>query len=313
MTHSSVPSTAPSDPQSWVRGPTASDAGGMPTRTPARTRAQAPVRTPVQESQIQESPIQETPFQETPVRRPAGQPGSRQPLAPHAPAETTMVLSGLVERVPETPLPRPAVDTAVPGSEAPRSDVPAARRAVTPSVGLGPRAGGVRRKAAPAPAAEASWSAQQQGPARPRSAQEIGWVKAHGGAGTTSLAHALGGVDIGARWPDPARGEPRRILLVGRTSAGGLRSVSRALQALHEGNAPRGLDLLGVILVADIPGRLPLSLLRRIRVIRAAAPVHRVPWIPSWRVGARSRSLPRQLAPLAELIDRHRAEEGGHA
>jgi len=219
-----------------------------------------------------------------------------------------MVLSRPIELMEEPPPARSASVGAVP-----ESDNPAVRRAVTPNIGPGPATAGVRRRATPNPAADASFGAQQQHRARPQSSQEIGWVKAHGGAGTTSLAHALGGVDVGARWPDVTRGEPRRILLVGRTSAGGLRSVSRALQALHEGNAPRGLDLLGVVLVADVPGRLPLTLLRRIRVIRSAAPVHRVPWIPAWRVGGRSRSLPRQLTPLAELIARHITAEGGDA
>ncbi|MEU6608685.1 hypothetical protein ABZ922_27150 [Streptomyces shenzhenensis] len=61
----------------------------------------------------------------------------------------------------------------------------------------------------------------------------------------------------------------------------------QALSALRDRNAPQGLDLLAVVLVADAPGRLPLSLLRRIRVIRSAAHVHRVPWIPAWRTGGR--------------------------
>ncbi|MCF3136857.1 hypothetical protein, partial [Streptomyces olivochromogenes] len=125
-----------------------------------------------------------------------------------------------------------------------------------------------------------------------------------------SLVEALGGVDLGARWPEPTRGEPRRIVLVGRTSARGLRSVSQALGALKEGRAPQGLDLLGVVLVADAPGRLPLGLLRRIRVLRSVTHVHRVPWIPAWRLGGRPKSLPRQLATLAELVGIESHSEG---
>ncbi|MFI9748802.1 hypothetical protein [Streptomyces collinus] len=139
-------------------------------------------------------------------------------------------------------------------------------------------------------------------PVRGRSRDEIGWVKAHGGAGATSLAEALGGVDVGARWPDPARGEPRRIMLVGRTSMRGLGAVSRALGALRDGQAPQGVDLLGVVLVADAPGRLPLGLLRRVRVVRSVTRVQRVPWIPAWRVGGQPARLPRQLSVLADLV-----------
>ncbi|MFG2307464.1 hypothetical protein ACGFS9_02060 [Streptomyces sp. NPDC048566] len=135
-------------------------------------------------------------------------------------------------------------------------------------------------------------------------------MQAHGGAGATSLVETFGGVDVGARWPDPARGEPRRVVLVGRTSARGLQSVSQALGALKEGNAPQGLDLLGVVLVADAPGRLPLSLLRRIRVLRSVARVQRVPWIPAWRTGGRSTSIPRQLAALSRLVGTEPHGEG---
>ncbi|MFG2514739.1 hypothetical protein [Streptomyces sp. NPDC048584] len=135
-----------------------------------------------------------------------------------------------------------------------------------------------------------------------RSRDEIGWVKAHGGAGASSLAETLGGVDVGARWPEPAQGEPRRIMLVGRTSARGLRAVSRALGALKDGKAPPGIDLLGVVLVADAPGRLPLGLLRRIRVVRSVTHVHRVPWIPAWRTGGQPKYLPRQLGSLADVV-----------
>ncbi|MCX2928600.1 DUF6668 family protein, partial [Streptomyces sp. NEAU-W12] len=159
------------------------------------------------------------------------------------------------------------------------------------------------RKRAPAPGGEPSWGEpRRRAPVRGKSRDEIGWVKAHGGAGASSLAEALGGVDVGARWPEPARGEPRRVMLVGRTSARGLRAVSRALGALQDGKAPQGIDLLGVVLVADAPGRLPLSLLRRIRVVRSVTHVHRVPWIPAWRVGGQPTYLPRQLSVLADLV-----------
>lgn len=169
-----------------------------------------------------------------------------------------------------------------------------------------PAAGGAHRTA-PGPARDEPGRA---GVGRGESRDAIGWVQAHGGAGATSLAEVLGGVDLGARWPEPARGEPGRIMLVGRTSARGLRSVSRALGALEEGRTPQGLDLLGVVLVADTPGRLPLGLLNRIRVLRSVTHVHRVPWIPAWRLDRRPRSLPRQLATLAQLLGGQEQHEG---
>jgi hypothetical protein len=126
----------------------------------------------------------------------------------------------------------------------------------------------------------------------------------------SSLVEVFGGVDVGARWPDPRRGEPRRVVLVGRTSARGLRSVSQALGALKEGRAPQGVDLVAVVLVADAPGRLPLTLLRRIRVLRSVARVQRVPWIAAWRLGGTPKVLPRQLGKLAELVGSEQYSEG---
>ncbi|MEV6196168.1 DUF6668 family protein [Streptomyces sp. NPDC051920] len=174
-----------------------------------------------------------------------------------------------------------------------------------------PARAGAGRRAAPAPGGEPSWGRPKPPrAARGASRDEVGWVKAHGGCGATSLAELFGGVEVGARWPDPARGEPRRVVLVGRTSARGLRSVSQALGALDDGNAPQGLELLGVVLVADAPGRLPLGLLRRIRVLRSVARVHRVPWIPAWRTGGSPKSAPRQLATLARLVGAEQQGQG---
>ncbi|MGW3283883.1 hypothetical protein ACWDR3_04450 [Streptomyces sp. NPDC001002] len=184
----------------------------------------------------------------------------------------------------------------------------------TPAPAPAPTPAARTRRAAPA--RTATRVSEATTPARPRRSQgarsgdEIGWVQAHGGAGATSLVEVLGGVDVGARWPEPAKGEPHRIVLVGRTSARGLRAVSWALGALDEGKAPRGLDLLAVVLVADAPGRLPLALLRRIRVLRSVAQVHRVPWIPAWRTGGHPKAPPRQLVRLAGLVGSERLGQG---
>jgi hypothetical protein len=131
----------------------------------------------------------------------------------------------------------------------------------------------------------------------------IGWIGAHGGAGVTTLTRMLGGTDIGCRWPDARHAEPARVMLVGRTNMDGLRAVSRALYAMREGRHPAGLRLVGVVLVADAPGRLPTPLTARIRLLRSVAPVHRVPWIPAYRLGEAPKRQPRQLARLATVVD----------
>ncbi|WP_428964161.1 DUF6668 family protein [Micromonospora fluostatini] len=144
---------------------------------------------------------------------------------------------------------------------------------------------------------------QGYGPAAPprRSLSEegVGWIAAHGGAGTTTLARLFGGVDLGCRWPDAALAEPAAVMLVARTNAEGMRAMSRALNALREGRHPPGMRLTGLVLLADAPGRLPLALSRRIRVLRSVAPVHRVPWIPSWRLGQQPAKTPNALLRLA--------------
>ncbi|BFU43977.1 DUF6668 family protein [Krasilnikovia sp. MM14-A1004] len=132
-------------------------------------------------------------------------------------------------------------------------------------------------------------------------AQGICWVAAHGGAGATTLAAAVGGVDVGCRWPDP-NDEPARVLLVARTNAGGMRAASQALNAIREGRHPAGMAITGLVLVADAPGRLPRDLVRRIKVLRACVPVWRVPWVPQWRLGKQSERLPSQVVKLGALI-----------
>ncbi|WP_367318314.1 DUF6668 family protein [Streptomyces sp. HUAS ZL42] len=137
---------------------------------------------------------------------------------------------------------------------------------------------------------------------------QVAWVTAHGGSGASTLARVLGGADIGSRWPDPARGEPGRVLLVARTHNAGMRAASQALNALRKGEHPAGVQLLAVVLVADAPGRLPRPLGRRVRVLRSAAEVHRVPWIPAWRLGEEADQLPRAVRALARSI----AAPAGH-
>ncbi|MFI6244390.1 hypothetical protein ACIBEF_31535 [Micromonospora sp. NPDC050795] len=143
------------------------------------------------------------------------------------------------------------------------------------------------------------------------SEEGIGWIGAHGGAGGTTLTRLLGGTDIGCRWPDARIGEPAQVMLTGRTNLDGLRAVSRALRALQEGRHPAGMRLLGVVLVADAPGRLPAALTGRIRMMRSVAPVHRVPWIPSLRLGEAPRQLPKQLVRLSGIADVRPGALGG--
>ncbi|MET8098186.1 DUF6668 family protein [Streptomyces sp. NPDC005236] len=134
--------------------------------------------------------------------------------------------------------------------------------------------------------------------------RQFSWVATHGGAGSSTLATVFGGHDAGRDWPRPDRGDPGSVLLVGRTHAAGLDAVSHTLDIFRRGDAPPGLDLDAIVLVADAPGRLPRQLTQRIKVINSVIDVYRVPWVPAWRTGDLAGPLPREAASLARLTGR---------
>ncbi|MCX5195007.1 MbcA/ParS/Xre antitoxin family protein [Streptomyces sp. NBC_00249] len=139
--------------------------------------------------------------------------------------------------------------------------------------------------------------------APPQEPSSFSWMSAHGGAGATTLATVFGGYDAGSRWPDPATGGPGRILLVARTHASGLQAVSHVLDMIRRDEQPPGTVLQAVVLVADAPGRLPPELAKRIKVIGSVVEIHRVPWVPAWRMGDLSGSAPRETSGLSKLLN----------
>ncbi|GED85426.1 DUF6668 family protein [Streptomyces sp. 6-11-2] len=144
------------------------------------------------------------------------------------------------------------------------------------------------------------WEGRPERPAgRPVTPRRFSWLATHGGAGTTTLAAVYGGHDCGRAWPGP--GAPESVLLVARTHAAGLDAVTRALEVFRGGEAPAGLDLDAVVLVADAPGRLPRRLAQRVKPIESVIDVYRVPWVEAWRLGDLSGAPPRESEPLARL------------
>ncbi|MBO4258389.1 DUF6668 family protein [Streptomyces griseorubiginosus] len=130
-------------------------------------------------------------------------------------------------------------------------------------------------------------------------ARRYSWVGTHGGAGVSTLAAVYGGHDCGREWPGPD--DPRSVLLVARTHASGLAAALRALEVFRRGQAPQGLDLDALVLVADAPGRLPRPLDRQIRLLEQVIDVYRVPWVPDWRLGDLGGRPPRETEALARL------------
>ncbi|CAL9469893.1 DUF6668 family protein [Streptomyces pilosus] len=135
----------------------------------------------------------------------------------------------------------------------------------------------------PVAAPDAEAAAPPGAPRAHAAARRFSWVGLHGGAGVSTLAAVYGGHDGGRAWPGPA--DPRSVLLVARTHAAGLDAVVPAVELFRRGEAPPGLDLEAVVLVADAPGRLPRPLAQRIRLVESVIDVYRVPWVPEWRLG----------------------------
>ncbi|MCX2926397.1 DUF6668 family protein [Streptomyces sp. NEAU-W12] len=135
-------------------------------------------------------------------------------------------------------------------------------------------------------------------PARARATtRRSSWVGLHGGAGVSTPAAVHGGHDCGRARPGPVG--PQAVLLVARTHASGLETVAPAVEMVRCREVPYRLDLDAVVLVADTPGRLPRSLAQRIRHLESVIGVHRVPWVPEWRLGTLGGRLPSGAEPLA--------------
>ena len=100
----------------------------------------------------------------------------------------------------------------------------------------------------------------------------LGWVGAHGGAGETTLAGLVPSWQATRHsWPRATADAPAQTVLVARSSAAGL--------------VP-SVDVLGLVVLADAPGRLPRSLRDLLQVVSGGVPrTWSVPWVESWRVG----------------------------
>jgi hypothetical protein len=111
-------------------------------------------------------------------------------------------------------------------------------------------------------------------------------VSAHGGAGESTLERLLpGSKAAGHAWPiSPSRARPARVLLVARTNFSGLTAAQRALRDWASGAVPVQLD--GLVLMADAPGRLPKELRALSQLVASAAPGRswQLPWQPAWRL-----------------------------
>lgn len=113
------------------------------------------------------------------------------------------------------------------------------------------------------------------------------WVLGvHGGAGESVIAGLVPEWEAaGHAWPRPVEGAGAPVLLVTRTHMRGLLAARAAATQWAAGIVPQA-HVLGLVLIADAPGRLPRALRDLAQVVSGGVPrAWTVPWIESWRLG----------------------------
>jgi hypothetical protein len=137
--------------------------------------------------------------------------------------------------------------------------------------------------------------------------RQPGWffVAAHGGAGTTLLSRlswqaiendeggwrsdgrgrAAYGMDSGRGWPDPALEPTGRVVVVCQTTMRGLGWARDAAAQHLSGATPHGLELIGLVTIADQPGRLPHQIRAARDLLTGAYPrVWHLPYVEAYRL-----------------------------
>ncbi|MFC3587978.1 DUF6668 family protein [Streptantibioticus rubrisoli] len=116
------------------------------------------------------------------------------------------------------------------------------------------------------------------------------WVGCHGGAGASTLATALAhtnAADAHGRWPAPQRPDLARVVVVARTHFHGLTMAQAAARQWASGSTPEGVEVLGLVLVIDAPGKLPKPLREFAHLVSGGFPrVWEIPWVEEFRCGA---------------------------
>ncbi|MET3176034.1 UNVERIFIED_ORG: hypothetical protein ABIB52_003907 [Arthrobacter sp. UYCu721] len=113
------------------------------------------------------------------------------------------------------------------------------------------------------------------------------WITgAHGGAGESRIAALLGGARVTDHcWPILQDGNKPPVLLVCRADMRGLTAARSALTQWASGAAPE-LDLLGLAVLADAPGKTPKALRDFAAIVGGGAPrLWILPWVEAWRHG----------------------------
>lgn len=137
-----------------------------------------------------------------------------------------------------------------------------------------------------------------------RSAADLWWLGTHGGAAESTLAALVPpwqGCDHG--WPQvPGAAAPARVVLTARSHVRGLRAAQAAATQWAAGLVPF-VEVIGLVIVADAPGRLPKPLRDLAHVVGGGVPrTWTLPWNESWRLGEPPalETAPREVRRLVE-------------
>ena len=131
------------------------------------------------------------------------------------------------------------------------------------------------------------------------------WVGTHGGSGESTLAALMPGTQAaGHAGPRIPSQTPARTVLVARGDARGLRAAQDAMRQWAAGLVP-SVEVLGLVVMADAPGRVPRSLRDLLQVVSGGVPrTWSVPWVEAWRVGEPPAlsSSPREVQRLVDEL-----------
>ncbi|WP_205834996.1 DUF6668 family protein [Crystallibacter degradans] len=123
-------------------------------------------------------------------------------------------------------------------------------------------------------------------------------IGTHGGAGETALSQLIVESQAASHsWPVSSihDGNKPRVLLVCRSHMTGLRTAQKALTEWASGTSPP-VELLGLAILADAPGRLPKPLRDFAAIVSGGAPrTWHLPWIEAWRLGEPPTTIPKEL------------------
>jgi hypothetical protein len=144
---------------------------------------------------------------------------------------------------------------------------------------------------------------------------DLWFSSCHGGAGTSTLAALIpNSMSAGRYWPTPEPPGHSRVLLVARSHASGLCAAQAAARQWAAG-VLSNVRLLGLVVIADAPGKRPKPLNDLLLLISGGVPqVWELPWVEALRLGTPpdQARLPSAYSRLAQDLNRI-VSENAHA